>query len=193
MPNPPATQLRLFLAVRPDTAALERLAQAITPVRGIPPAERLRWTEPDKLHLTLRFFGSVSTDSPGPIGEVCREACAAVPAFELQLRGAGAFPNARRASVLWIGASRGGDVLRELVNRIDPKLDQLGFEREAREFTPHLTLARSKRPLQLTAAIEALAALSITTPIDALHLVRSILGGSAARYEVIDTYPLARI
>lgn len=192
MTNPTSPKLRLFLAVRPDPAALEALEQRLVTVRTGAIGERLRWTDPAKLHLTLRFFGSVGSEAVGPIGEVCRDACAQTPAFDLSLAGAGAFPSPRRANVLWVGVTDGATELRTLAHTLDPTFDALGFAKEEREFTPHLTVARSKLPLQLTAAITELSSVSISTRIDELLLVRSVLGGPSARYEVIDRHPLVQ-
>jgi 2'-5' RNA ligase len=192
MSNPPSSKLRLFLAVRPEPTAIESLDQVIAPVRIAPPGDRLRWADPEKLHLTLRFFGSVCRESPDAIGEVCRDACAKTPAFSMLLAGAGAFPSARRASVLWIGVTEGSEELRALAATLNPRLDALSFTREEREYTPHLTIARGRQPLQLTAAIASLSTVSIRTRVDALLLVRSVLGRPSARYEILDHYSLMR-
>lgn len=192
MSTPIAPKLRLFLAVRPELAALESLDLALGPVRTVLPGDQLRWSDPEKLHITLRFFGSVAADAPAAIAGVCRWACADRPAFALSLSGAGAFPSPRRASVLWIGISEGSDELRALAAALNPPLDRLSFAREEREFTPHLTVARAKQPLQLTAAIAALSSVSIRTRVDQLLLMRSILGGPSARYETVESYPLTQ-
>jgi 2'-5' RNA ligase len=183
-------KLRLFLAVRPEPAPLAALDQALTAARAALPGDRLRWTATDKLHVTLRFFGSVPSDSPEPIGAVCRRICAAAKPFTLAFEGAGAFPSARRGNVLWIGITEGGPQLRALVDLLNPPLDALSFVREERAFKPHLTVARSKQPLPLTAAIASLSRLSIATRVTELLLVRSILGGPAARYETLERFPL---
>jgi 2'-5' RNA ligase len=188
----PTSKLRLFLAVRPELSALKALERVVAPVRAAEPGDRLRWTAPEKLHVTLRFFGSVSSESPATIGDVCRDLCWSTPAFSMLLAGAGAFPNARRAHVLWIGLTEGGAELRGLAAELNPRLDALSFTREEREYTPHLTIARSKQPLRLTTAIASLSTVSIRTRVDALLLVRSVLGGPSARYEVLDHYPLSQ-
>ena len=186
-PSPP--KLRLFLAVRPEPTALEALEQVLASAHAALPSDRLRWTATDKLHLTLRFFGSVASDTPQRIEPVCRAACAGTTPFTLALRGAGAFPSARRGSVLWIGVADGAVELRALADRLNPPLDALAFAREEREFKPHLTVARAKQPLPLTAAIGAMSSVSIATRISELLLVRSVLGAPAARYEVLERFP----
>jgi 2'-5' RNA ligase len=193
MSNPPSSKLRLFLAVRPETDAIEALQRLIAPLRATEPGERLRWTDPENLHLTLRFFGSVSGEAPDAISAVCRDVCESSSAFSMQLAGGGAFPNVRRASVLWIGVTEGREELRALAAALNPRLDALSFAfaREERDYTPHLTIARSRQPLQLTAASASLSTVSIRSRVDRLLLVRSVLGGPSARYEILDHYPLA--
>ena len=56
------------------------------------------------------------------------------------------FPNQNKARVLWIGLESGGSECREIFNAIESPLEKLGFPREARPFTPHVTLARIKNP-----------------------------------------------
>jgi 2'-5' RNA ligase len=182
-------KLRLFLAVRPEPAPLDALDQALTAARTALPGDRLRWTATDKLHVTLRFFGSVSSDSPEPIGAVCRPICARTAPFTLAFEGSGAFPSARRGNVLWIGITEGSAELRALVDALNPPLDALGFVREERDFKPHLTVARAKQSMPLTAAVVALSNVSIRTQVSELLLVRSVLGGPAARYETLERYP----
>jgi 2'-5' RNA ligase len=142
--------------------------------------------------LTLRFFGSVPIDTPTRIDVTCREVCASQAPFSLALAGAGAFPNPRHGSVLWIGATDGSAALSELATDLNARLDALGLEREERVFKPHLTVARSREPLPLTAAVSALSSVAIPTPIEAVILVRSHLGGPAARYEDLEAYKLGR-
>jgi 2'-5' RNA ligase len=62
--------------------------------------------------------------------------------FQLQLTEVGAFPNMRRPRVLWVGIKGEVDKLVGWQQRLDDGLVPLGFAKEARPFTPHLTLAR---------------------------------------------------
>src|SRR5208283_739166 len=62
---------------------------------------------------------------------------------EVTFRGLGWFPNARHPRVLWAGVEAGSEVA-ELAAEIERVLEPLGIAREARNFQPHLTLARIK-------------------------------------------------
>jgi 2'-5' RNA ligase len=177
---------RMFIAVQPTASAVRGVEKALESIRGLPGASELRWVEPEKLHFTLRFLGSVPVSLRGALAAVCDEVANRHAPFALTLSGGGAFPSQRRASVLWVGATDGADALCALAEALGRGLDALGFEREARAFKPHLTLARSKRPLPLTASVEALAGFRESTGVRELVLVQSHLGKPAARYEVLE-------
>jgi len=105
-----------------------------------------RWVAPEAMHLTLKFFGHL----PAETFESLREALAAPLGIGGPLRieavGVGAFPNVRRARVLWTGL--GGDVagLARAALTVEARGEALGIPREVRPFRPHLTLARTRDP-----------------------------------------------
>jgi RNA 2',3'-cyclic 3'-phosphodiesterase len=190
MTSAPEPRARLFVAVQPEPAAIRDVMRAIEPLRASPDLTELRWNEPEKLHFTLRFLGSQPLSAAGAIEAECAGTAARSAPFNLTLAGGGAFPSPRRASVLWIGATEGAPALCGLAEQLNPRLDALGFEREERAFTPHLTIARSKRPRSLVAPVSALAPLRIETAVRELLLVRSHLGRPSARYEVLERFVL---
>ncbi|HEY6010686.1 MAG TPA: RNA 2',3'-cyclic phosphodiesterase, partial [Nitrospirota bacterium] len=64
--------------------------------------------------------------------------------FRLDVGGVGTFPNPRSARVVWIGVSGEVEKLARLQAVAEDAMNGLGFEREKRAFTPHLTLGRIK-------------------------------------------------
>ena len=82
------------------------------------------------------------------IAQVCgavQKAVADVAPFLLEIRGAGAFPNARRPQTIWLGAGEGDDRMAELAERIETVLEPFRFRRETRRYRSHLTLGRLRR------------------------------------------------
>jgi 2'-5' RNA ligase len=131
---------RVFVAVEVSSAVLERAADLIERLRtsGAP----VKWVDPSKMHLTLKFLGDVAqADLAGVYRGVAQAAAQHTP-FGISLAGAGAFPNPRRPRTLWIGVDRGADVLCELQVGIDKSLKKVGFPKEQRRFHPHLTIGR---------------------------------------------------
>ncbi len=136
-----AEQLRSFIAIELPEALREELGalQARLNVHRPPVA---KWVDPHSIHLTLKFLGNIAADRAGEIGRVMEEASTGIPPFHLWVKGLGAFPDMRRVQVVWVGL--GGELvyLSQLQEQIESGLARLGFARERRSFTPHLTLAR---------------------------------------------------
>ncbi len=62
--------------------------------------------------------------------------------FELEVRGAGAFPNAARPRTVWLGAGEGAEQMVLLHDRVEAALAELGYREEHRRFQVHLTIGR---------------------------------------------------
>jgi len=133
-------KLRSFIAIRIEpTAALRR---AVRPLNEM--GRPVRAVSPDNLHLTLRFLGDTDPDLFDAIADAMGAAAADAGPFDLGLAGMGVFPDRRRPSVVWVGA-REGHPLDGIVRRLNPKLDDLGEFKPARDsWQAHLTLARVK-------------------------------------------------
>ena len=96
--------MRLFVAVVPPPEVLADLGAAVAPRQADQAVHRdLRWTGPEDWHVTLAFLGDV----PGPVATglapALERAAAGHRPFPLALAGAGAFPAAPHARVLWCG------------------------------------------------------------------------------------------
>jgi 2'-5' RNA ligase len=61
--------------------------------------------------------------------------------FEISFRGHGFFPTEKAARVFWIGIEADAK-LSTLAAKVEENLTSIGIAKEARAFSPHLTLAR---------------------------------------------------
>ena len=132
--------LRTFVAVEIDPPIRARAAELIDLLR--PTSAAVKWVETHNLHLTLKFLGDVHERD---LVDVCRavEAGAAeVNPFDLEVRGAGAFPNAARPRTVWVGAGEGAEQMIGLHDAVETGLAKLGYRKEHRQFQTHLTVGR---------------------------------------------------
>jgi 2'-5' RNA ligase len=180
----------LFIAVRPSVAVGREFDEALQPLKALPELTGLRLLSPEQRHFTLRFLGEVPDDARAAISQACAETAAESAPFELMLAAAGAFPRASRATVLWVGVGQGAGELVRLAQRLNARLNAIGYEPERRAFVPHMTIARSRQPQQLTAAVNALAMLRLPSRARGLALIRSQLGGREAIHETIGFFAL---
>jgi 2'-5' RNA ligase len=133
--------VRAFLGIPLPEAVREDLARAARRVEG------LRAQKPGTIHLTVKFLGEIR--DPGEIAEALEPVVAAHVPFEMALRGLGAFPDRRRASVVWVRLEEGGTEAATLAVGVENALLPLGFERERRAYKAHITLGRFKSPKRL--------------------------------------------
>lgn len=109
--------------------------------QGIP---GLKWVDPENLHVTLKFLGEVKPADArrvdAALGGHCQEA---VP-FDCRVARLGAFPSPSALRVLWAGIETGAAEMGALAEAVEKALRPLGFERERRGFSAHITLARAR-------------------------------------------------
>ncbi|WP_406094026.1 RNA 2',3'-cyclic phosphodiesterase [Streptomyces sp. NBC_01013] len=185
--------MRLFAAVLPPAPAVEELHRAVAPLHALPGADTLRWTAPEGWHYTLAFLGDVDEELLPDLYSRLERAAHRTEALALRIHGAGRFDG----RALWAGAAGALDPLRLLAERSHAAARRAGVPMEEhRRYTPHLTLARSRVPADLTPFTTALGGFEgLHWEAGELSLVRSHLPvdgvpGEQPRYEVVRAWGL---
>jgi len=184
--------MRLFVALAPPPAVLDELDSAVTPLRAGPPG--LRWTSRDAWHITLAFLGEASETMAARLAPRLERAAAGHHQFRLAFAGAGAFPSAGRARVLWCGLSGDDREAASLAASVAAAARGAGatMPDEGRAFRPHLTLARCRVPADAGALVAALSGYrGPAWAADRIHLILSRPGGQP-RYTTLGRWPLSR-
>jgi len=157
----------------------------------------VRWVDPEGIHLTLKFLGNVASERLPQITGALGEAVQGFPPFRLRVSGLGLFPGKERPRVVWVGLEGDVEKLTTLQRRIEHTFLPLGFPKEDRDFTPHLTLARLREGAPIGEArrfggevMEARFEASPYFAVDSISLMRSTLTPSGAIYSRIASYPL---
>ena len=111
---------------------------------------RISWVQPAKMHLTIKFLGDMDEQVIDPLLGAIEQAVGSQPSVSVPLERLGAFPSPHSPRVLWIGPSENweqgeeGKRVIEIHGEIEQACESLGLLREAKPFSPHLTLARVK-------------------------------------------------
>lgn len=158
----------------------------------------LRFTSPERLHLTLRFLGEVDEAALPALQQQLAGEVVAVD-VALELAALGTFGSRARPRVVWLGLGGDLDGLQATRAAVDRALVAAGVAVDDQPLRPHITLARVDRratPGQrraIRAAIEEIEApASARFVAREVVLVRSHLGRDV-RYEVLGRYPRASI
>lgn len=188
--------LRLFIAIELPGALRTKALKSIEHIRH-ELGRRVHWVPEDNMHLTLRFLGNVAEERIGALRGVMDMACSGRSAFELGLGSLGCFPLKGRPRVLWLGVEVSRD-LKQLQSGIEIAVAAAGFPHDNQVFSPHLTLGRVREGLShqdfqlITNSIStrSLAPLGLFR-VEAVHLIRSELHPSVARYSMVYSTALA--
>jgi 2'-5' RNA ligase len=138
---------RLFIGLPFDGAVKEFLRPVYENLAGY--SSLLKVVPTDNYHITLKFLGNMEENRANSIIKSFNELEVDLPKVPVTIKGLGAFPRVKNASVIWIGIEGDSAALSGINVRIEEYCAGLGFEKDERKFRPHLTIARvrkGKRP-----------------------------------------------
>ncbi len=148
----------------------------------------IRWVASEAMHITLKFLGEVPDKKEDAITKSLEKAAAGVSRFALRLDRFGAFPNPRRARVVWVGCEAPAQI-KQLHEQVEAGMSEIGFDRENRSFHPHVTLGRARRDASpsrlggLSRMLESLV-VDVEFPVTSVELMQSELSRAGAKYTV---------
>ncbi len=140
-------QIRTFIAIEIPASIQQQIALLQNRLKSV--GEGISWVKTNNIHLTLKFLGDVPVNLMQQVIEATEKACADLKSFNLEIAGTGFFPDAKRPRVLWVGCEEKSGTLQKIHQNLDLVLSNLGFEKQSRRFSPHLTIGRVKDPRKL--------------------------------------------
>lgn len=182
--------IRTFVAIEIPDSLLEQISDVQKQLKKH--NERIKWTRPESIHLTLKFLGNVEEDRIAAIAQTLQEVASEFQPFRCPVKNVGAFPNPRRPRVVWIGIEDTEDTLVKLAENSDDALNSLGFSKENRKFKPHLTIGRVKSAVsrKFTESIQNIAFQSDAIEIKEMVIMRSDLKPTGAIYTPLNKIKL---
>ena len=181
---------RVFAAIDISEEVREEVRSYINDLRsgfeGVP----AKWEKPEKLHITVKFAGSVGEQQLKAFSEQIEGVAKSLAPFQLKIVRTGAFVKRRGPSVLWLGTevvAAAGDPFAALAG--------LNASESKRPFRPHLTIARIKDPRKAKDLIEKHKRAEFESlPFDVSELViyESTLLPTGSVYTRLAGFPLER-
>jgi RNA 2',3'-cyclic 3'-phosphodiesterase len=188
--------VRLFVAAEIEphvrAAAAVLISGLEERVRRLAPQARITWVPEDRLHITVRFIGSVDDGVAAGIRTALEPPIELAP-FDIEVTGTGTFPGRGAPRVIWAGMQAGRASLIALEREVSERLGRLGLAPEPRVFSPHLTLARVRDAAGLNAArlLDGLEREMVgTARVDAITLFESRLSPKGSTYLALQRTPL---
>lgn len=180
-------QIRTFIAIPLSDRIREDLSNLQEELKKS--QAQVKWVRPEGIHLTLKFLGNVEEERILEIEEAIGKKIKGYSPFLLSLGCLGAFPDLRRPRVIWVGVEEGASEVKELAKRIEKALLPLGFVKEDRPFSPHLTLGRVKGPKNMERLKEILGPLTTkklgSLNVHLIEIIKSQLTSKGAIYTTL--------
>lgn len=180
------TGTRMFVAVRPADHVRRQLADFLQPRTG------MTWIDEQQWHITLAFLASVPEHREAELVDALRRTMLRHNQFELGLVGAGAFPDAIAAKVLWLRPTAD---LTPLATGARHAANSAGATPDGQRFVGHLSVARPRRPIDARRWLQVLETFrSDPWTVSEVELIASYLGEGPKgrpRHEVVARLPLA--
>jgi 2'-5' RNA ligase len=186
---------RMFAGVLPPEEAIDHLDEFLSVRRE---AADFRWSLSSQFHVTLAFLEDVPDRCFDDLVERLELAGSRRTSFTTRIAGGGAFPNPRRARILYAGLDLTPDSAEELsrlATGARAAATTAGVVVDGQRFRPHVTVARLSRPTEVSNWVRLLDTYEGPAwPADRITLVASYLGegpGNRPRYETVAELPLA--
>jgi len=183
-----APTMRAFCACNPDVASVRRLVETQAALRAHPLAPKARWVSPTRMHVTLKFFGDVDVGLAPALSDAISPLARDERTIRVGYAGLTGFPDADRARVVVALLDDAPGEVRRIAEGVEAATGKLGFEREAREFLPHVTLARLERPSDVSAWLASVRLPAPPVTLTELVLYRSDLGSARHEYVALSRF-----
>ncbi|OGR93545.1 MAG: 2'-5' RNA ligase [Elusimicrobia bacterium RIFCSPLOWO2_01_FULL_59_12] len=188
--------MRVFVAV-PLPDDIKREVAEIS--RGLAAAclregARVTWVKPEQFHFTLKFLGECAEDQAPRIIQALETAAKGASPFTAALGGPGCYPERGPLRIIWLGLTEGEAPMVDLAARVEAACGPLGFPKEDRPFSAHLTLGRVKSA-RSPDKIRSILAATPAPPagswkVDSFALVQSVLSPHGPAYTTLQTFHL---
>lgn len=188
--------LRAFIAIELPQSLQDAIGKQTARLHQTLGDNIIRWVPPQNMHLTLKFIGNIANIHLDFLKQLLTRTTESHPQFDMQIGGIGPYPNSKRPRILWAGIHAPAD-LASLQRNIEVGASRLGYEKEKRPFSPHLTIGRVRQNIdaadlkKIRSALDGIQIGSIgSARIDSIHLYKSELRSSGSVYTKLFSAPL---
>lgn len=177
-------EFRGFIAI--DIASFQKLSDFINEIKNS--SANIKTVEPENIHITLKFLGDTNEEKIDTINEIIINSVKEIKPFDIKLKSTGFFPNQNYIKVVWVGIQN-TEQIQIIAEKIDKKLAEIGFNREKRKFSAHLTIARvrsAKNKEKLIQIINKYKDVEFATiAVDKIKLKKSVLTQKGPIYSTL--------
>ncbi len=190
---PESDTIRTFIAVELNKPVQDELQKIQEQLKTCHPD--VKWVKPANIHLTLKFLGEAPIAKIEMIKDQLPSWVAGISPFSITLDTLGAFPHIRQPRVIWAGIQEEpSSPLFLLTGTIEKETRRLGFAKEKKAFTAHITIGRVRSAKNIKPLAKILAQCKVpanlTQPVQSISLLKSTLTPQGPIYDILSTVSL---
>ena len=146
----------------------------------------VRWTNFNKMHITVEFLGEVNRSGLNAILLAAENTAMETEPFDIRLDKIVLGPDPAQAKMFWATIHIDSHLMK-FKKLMDENLKQNDFISEAREFKPHITLARA-RGNQLKGKRTNITLANLKFKAESVEVIESQLHPGGAKYKVVESF-----
>ncbi|MFW5736696.1 MAG: RNA 2',3'-cyclic phosphodiesterase [Halanaerobium sp.] len=174
--------MRLFIGVNINSRSKNLIEKKLEILKN-EYNDDFKWVKKENWHLTLKFIGNALDREKQNLIRVLKNIEINCTDKYLQFNKVDAFPSLNKAEVIYLSLAQGRPLLKKLHQKLEEELIKYDFERDKREFIPHLTLGRSKNEaLKIKKRFRTDNFINIYGKIESVSLYKSELKASGPEY-----------
>lgn len=188
--------LRLFIALTFSPEELQKIIKTMDDIKRHFPTLGMRWGRPSNIHLTMKFLGNVEQSRLPEINQALLSSVENIPPCSAELGGLGAYPSLAHPQIIYLGLKPDHN-LDTLFIQLENSLFSIGFPKERKVFSPHVTLARISDHIAesdrkaISTVLKNIDVPVLSSPFfNSMYLVKSELDRSGPTYTRLFSAPL---
>lgn len=185
---------RLFCAIKIEPS--QSIIDCMDELKDVFRFDKIKWVAPENIHLTLKFLGETNVELIPKINNLISETASISSRFQLEVKGLGAFSRNQKPSVIWLGLNFEHELL-QIFQQLEKGFESLGFPKENRKFSPHLTIGRVKyieEPSELDEIVsDYKKTVFLKKQIEKITLYESVLRPQGPIYKALDEFYLQKV
>ena len=151
--------IRTFIAVPLSAEICQAIGQIENNLKKLDC--NIKWVRPQNVHLTLKFLGDIKPKRIDVLKETFEDLFRNAGSIKIELTQLGAFPNIEHPRILWVGLKDDEQRIARLASMLEEGLGAIGFKKEEKPFSPHITFGRIRSPRNLNLLSEAISDYSL--------------------------------
>lgn len=187
--------VRAFLAINFSEEDKKQLAELISILKKQNRNLRIKWVEPENLHLTLHFLGEIEEQKLAQISEACDLFFKKISPLKLKFGKIHFFPNQEKPRIIFLDILESSDknVLQTIYEQSKKILESFRVKLDQKPWHAHVTLGRIKNPQKIRYELPPKAIPQNVIMINSVELMKSVLTPQGPIYSILKRFNLADV